>query len=125
MDCSSDEDNEMFKWIQKNIRGKMRSGLDYVFVSYYDEDCDGRNPDWDAVFKVLHALFPNAKLGIGECGAHQKSNSEKLIKKYYSMSSSIPNFVGGYFWWYFKRDCVPRTKPAWDVMKNAINSAGK
>jgi hypothetical protein len=121
--CTEDPDNEMFKWISKNIPNKMRKGLDYVFVSYYDEQCSSGEPDWNMVFDRLHAIFPNAKLGIGECGTHDKGDAETIIKKYYEMSVSNQYFVGGYFWWFFKRDCVPYTKPIWTVLSDAMKAS--
>jgi len=120
--CSEDPDNEMFKWIQTNIPKKMRTGLDYVFISYYDDQCNMGDPDWNQVFTILHIMFPNAKLGIGECGAHDKGNAETTIKKYYSMSVNNQSFVGGFFWWFFKRDCVPYTKPIWTVLSDAMKA---
>lgn len=122
--CTEDPNSEMFNWIQKNIRYNIRNGLDYVFVSYYEDDCVTVQPDWDKLFKYLQVMFPNAKLGIGECGARDKGNSEEYMRKFYAINVQNQNFVGGYFWWYFKRDCVPYTKPGWntlnELMKNSI-----
>ncbi len=121
--CTDDPDHEMFTWISKNIPAKMRTGLDYVFVSYYDEQCSLGEPDWNDVFDRLHIIFPNAKLGIGECGTHDKGSAETIIKKYYEMNVTNPSFVGGYFWWFFKRDCVPYTKPIWTVLSDAMKAS--
>lgn len=120
--CTEDPKSEMFSWIEKNVRGNVRNGLDYVFVSYYEDDCKAGEPDWYTIFKYLQVLFPNAKLGIGECGTKDKDNSEDFIKKYYGMKVDNPKFVGGYFWWYFKRDCVPFTKPGWKVLYEAMKA---
>jgi len=121
-DCLENEENEMFKWINKNISSDMKKGLDYVFVSYYEDDCNGSIPDWQQIFDSLHTIFPNSKLGIGECGTRVKSNKAIYIKRYYSMQVNTPKFVGGYFWWYFKQDCVPHTTKLWKVLNEAIKS---
>jgi hypothetical protein len=34
-------EHEMFTWAQANIPIAMRDGLDYVFFSYYEDDCNG------------------------------------------------------------------------------------
>ncbi len=67
-DCFDKPENEMFLWTLNNIPQNMRDSLNYVFVSYYDDDCNGLQPDWQTVFDSLHSVFPNSKLGIGECG---------------------------------------------------------
>ena len=41
----------------------MRSGLDYVLLSYYEDACQGIRPTaaaWTAYFRQLHALYPHA-----------------------------------------------------------------
>jgi hypothetical protein len=119
-DCWSNSKNEMFYWVNKNISAKMRNGLDYVLVSYYEDDCNGLQPNWQRVFDSLHVLFPNSKLGIGECGTIVSGNKAAYINRYYKMNITTPNFVGGYFWWYFKQDCVPYTNALWTTFNNAI-----
>ena len=118
--CYSDEKNEMFTWAQAYIPAYMKVGLDYVLVSYYDDNCQEQSPDWETVFDRLHAMFPNSKLGIGECGTKNKAEKEEMIKKFYRMEVQSPNFIGGYFWWYYKKDCVPYTKELWNVLNEAI-----
>lgn len=118
--CYEDADHEMFTWIKNSVPDKMKKGLDYVFVSYYDEECSFGEPDWQYVFDELHKTFPNAKIGIGECGVKDREYSEDYIKKCYQINVTTPNFIGGYFWWYFKRDCVPYTKPTWTVLSDAM-----
>jgi hypothetical protein len=44
----------------------LKQGLDFVLVSYYEDDCNGLQPDWQAVLSRLHALFPQALIGFGE-----------------------------------------------------------
>lgn len=118
--CYSQSSHEMFRWSENNVPERMKQGLDYVFVSYYEDDCNGLQPNWENVFTRLGELFPNAKLGFGECGTKDEAKKAEYINRYYRMKLSAPRFVGGYFWWYFRRDMVPQTKPLWNVLNQAI-----
>jgi hypothetical protein len=120
-DCWKNPQNEMFRWANENISPKMKLHLDYVLVSYYEDDCNNYQPNWQQVFDSLHVLFPNSKLGIGECGTTFANRKAEYITRYYTMNITTPNYIGGYFWWYYRQDCVPwNTKPLWQVLDNAI-----
>jgi hypothetical protein len=111
----------MFRWANENISPKTKLNLDYVLVSYYEDDCNNYQPDWQRVFDSLHVLFPNSKLGIGECGTTIASRKAEYITRYYTMNVTTQNYIGGYFWWYYRQDCVPwTTKPLWQVLDDAI-----
>jgi hypothetical protein len=118
--CYSKADHEMFAWTAANIPASMKSGLDYVLVSYYDDDCPGTKPDWSAVFSKLAMMFPTAKLGIGECGTTNAAAKTEFINRYYGLKIAEPRYVGGQFWWYFVDDMVPSTKPLWSVLSTAM-----
>ena len=75
-----------------------------------------------AVFAELAKQYPNAKFGIGEVGTEKAANKEALIRKYYSMAAPVSNWVGGQFWWYFKQDAVPKTKPLWSVFRDVMQA---
>lgn len=120
-DCWSSSDNEMFTWADANVPATMRDGLDYVFVSYYEDDCNGLQPDWPAVFAQLATMFPSSQLGIGECGTTNSDAKAEYVERYYGMHIDEPRFVGGFFWWYFKDDMVPREKPLWTVLDQALD----
>ena len=123
-DCWEMPQNEMFRWVNENISSEMRSGLDYVFVSYYEDDCNNYQPNWQQVFDSLHVLFPNSNLGIGECGTNIANRKEEYINRYYKMHITTPRYIGGYFWWYYRQDCVPWTsKPLWGVIEYAIRAS--
>jgi hypothetical protein len=32
----------------------------------------------------------------------------------------VPDYVGGYFWWYFAEDMVPKTKPLFATLSAAL-----
>ena len=105
----------------------MKKQLDYVLVSYYEDDNDNYQPNWQEVFNNLESIFPSVKLGIGECGnndykKYSVQSKVKRAKHYYSMPKYVKNYVGGYFWWYWVQDCVPHQNS--EVFK-AINSSIK
>jgi hypothetical protein len=118
--CWERSSNEMFAWTQANIPDRMKQGLDYVLVSYYEDDCNGLQPDWNAVFTRLAAMFPNSKLGMGECGTDVASKKAEYVQRYYTMKVNAPRYIGGNFWWYFRQDMVPYTSPLWSVLNQSI-----
>lgn len=118
--CWEKPSHEMFRWVTTNIPARIKQGVDYVWVSYYEEDCNNYQPNWSDVMNRLSAIFPNSKIGIGECGTRQEDKKAELVKRYYSLKVNLPAFVGGYFWWYFKQDMVPKTQPLWDVLNTTL-----
>lgn len=118
--CSSHPENKMFTWIEKNVTQAMRDGLDFVFISYYPDHCEGPTPPWQEVFHRLHQLFPYAKLGFGELGTEKKAKKAALISEYYRFTLPEPYYIGGNFWWYFRQDMVPPSKPLYAVLKRAV-----
>jgi hypothetical protein len=104
-------DHDMFKWMEKYLPKEIREGVDYGFISYYEDENEGYIPEWSKIFKKLEDFFPNSKLGIGECGNISKDANDdskiKMIKHYYSMPTYTKNYVGGYFWWNYVVDCIP------------------
>ena len=120
----------MIAWVQANVPSRMLSGLDYVLVSYYEGDCGVPRSNWTSAFQQLRALFPTAGLGFGEVGytdangndtaGQNESAAAAYLQKYYSMQIAVPQYVGGYFWWYFAEDMVPKTKPLFAVLSAAI-----
>lgn len=108
--CWARPENEMFRWARAWVPRHIKEGLDYVFVSYYEDHCaEGPAPDWDEVFSRLGKMFPNALLGFGEVGTEKKGEKSNYITKYYSQPplTKHPRFVGGYFWWWGRQDFVP------------------
>jgi hypothetical protein len=113
----------------------VRYGLDYVLLSYYEDDCNGIRPalaTWRAYFEQLHVLYPNALLGFGEIGMNNPatattlSAAESLIRHYYGLALKLPYYVGGYFWWYFKQDGLPYTsKPLWGVLRDGFRAEAR
>jgi hypothetical protein len=118
--CYERPANEMFTWAAANVPDRLRQGLAYVFISYYEDDCEGLQPDWSTVFPRLAAMFPNSKVGFGEVGTKNEDRKAEYIQRYYGTRIAHPAFVGGVFWWYFREDCVPVSKPLWKVLNDAL-----
>jgi hypothetical protein len=131
-DCWEKRDHEMFSWTEKNVPAEMKAGLDYVFVSWYPDDCRGVKPDWPAVFTRLRTVFPTAKLGFGEIGRDRtapRAAKARMVRDFYGMERGRdglgPRFVGGFFWWYFAEEMVPRTKPLWRTLSDTVAAAAR
>ena len=120
--CVQQPDNEIFTWAKANVSDAMKRGLDYVFVTYYEERCHRPEPDWRAVFKELREIFPSAKLGIGGCGTSDPARKAELVSHYYGLQVDVPGYVGGYFWWYFRQDMQPANKPLWNVLNQSLET---
>jgi len=115
------------------VPSQVSDGLTYVFLSYYEDDCDGIRPSagtWTAYFEALHARYPRAQLGFGEIGlsnpvtSRTMSTAKSLLTHYYGLPIHLPYYAGGYFWWYYYyEDCLPYdTKPLWQVLRAAFES---
>ncbi len=114
---------EMIDWLKTYLPPRIKNNVDYLLVSYYEDDNEGFQPDWWKIFAVLENIFPNSKLGIGECGSTDENADEKtklsMIRHYYGMPKYTKNFIGGYFWWYWVQDCVPHEN---NILWKEINS---
>jgi len=112
---------------RKFVPSEVQNGLTYVFLSYYEPDCNGIRPSagtWTSYFQALHVLYPNARLGFGEIGIRQPVTSgtmgtaTSMINYYYGLPVHLPYYAGGYFWWYYDEDCLPyATKPLWQALR--------
>jgi hypothetical protein len=111
---------------RRYVPQKVRDGLDYVLLSYYEDDCKNIRPSdasWTSFFKKLHVLYPNARVGFGEIGMNNpatrktRAAAKSLIRHYYGLRIKLQYYIGGYFWWYYDEDCLPYTaKPLWRVL---------
>ncbi len=116
------------QYVPQNVR----DGLDYVLLSYYEDDCNDIRPSpgtWTQYFQQLHALYPNAHLGFGEIGIDQpvaastQANAESVMRYYYGLKIALPYYVGGYFWWYYGEDGLPYgTAPLWPSLQSAFTA---
>ena len=135
--CDSPASFDPITWVETNVPANMRNGLDYVFVSYYHQDCTaGTDPSasaWGTFFTQVQNLFPNAKIGFGEWGYSTKkltgSTLTTLLNQGYSMDPyPLPfsqNFVSGVFFWEWADTAVPyNSKPGsvWEVVNTDMQS---
>ena len=121
--------HDMLPWIDANIPAghRLRSGLDYVFVSYYEDQNGGHKltqAEIDQMFAGLAKRFPNAKVGFGEFGWGSKVPTDpavraELIQRFYGYTSSEPAFIGGGFYWEFRQTMTPKTKPDYELLRQA------
>jgi hypothetical protein len=125
--CAERSANDMWTWAQANVPARMKQGLDYVLISYYEQDCEGQRfsqAHWQGVFDRLHSLFPNSKIGFGELGSNRGASfttQREVMTRYYSQRITTPGYVGGYFWWYGYQHLTPyTTKPLFPVFNDLI-----
>lgn len=129
-DCWSRPDHEMLPWLAANVPDKIRTGLDYVLVSYYEDGCNDRRPsDWEAVFGRLREMFPRAALGFGEVGLRKPVTAATLLRgqdtmqHYYAVRPRLSGFVGGYFWWCAAQDVFSPQAPLMPTFRAALTAA--
>ena len=120
--CYSKTPNMIWNWIP-NLPSRVINGVNTVLLSYWKDQCNGANPDWQAVMTHLSAVFPNSWVGIGECGVlhyRQQSLVPSYVNLYYPQSGivTVPAFVGGYYWWYYQENMVP-----WNSGQTGVNWA--
>ena len=118
--CTSDPAAMMNAWTDTWLPDRVKNGVDYLLVSYYPDDCGG-TPDWLTTFNGLRLRFPKAKLGFGEIGINNPASKATFVRSFYGMKAPTTNFIGGYFYWYFKQDAVPKSKPLWNVFHDVIH----
>lgn len=117
---------DLIPWTDANIPPghRMRTGLNYVLVSYYEDQNNGHQltqAELDALFGALAVRFPNAKLGFGEFGwgnsipASATTRADMLRRFHGYRIPSVPAYVGGGFYWHFLQTMVPKTAPDWSV----------
>ncbi len=125
---------EMISWVDQNIPPghRMRSGLDYVLVSYYEDQNAGHQltqSELDTMFSALAARFTSASLGFGECGWGGQIPSDNatraaLIQRFYGYRvPSVPRYIGGCFYWHFRQTMVPNGTPDWAVLQSLMSTA--
>lgn len=109
----------------------LRDGLDYVFLSYYPDQCGGLEPTVGRLqdeLEQLHALYPAAVLGLGEVGlpdpvtATTAARARQVMAWAYSLAPRLAYYVGGYFWWYGAEDALGPGRPLASELARAFRS---
>lgn len=147
--CWEMADYEIRAWAKSYIDPEVRANVDYVLLSYYENEGDCPELDQEPQtfidnFKVLSAadMFPKARMGLGEVGYRMKCPKDSkerpdnknciagdprcpaekrcigqasYIRKYYQtlngkIVAGLPNYFGGYFYWYFNSDMTGQNK---------------
>lgn len=133
-DCRANDWEDMNWWAENRLPARLKTGLDYVLVSWYEESCSPRMrpsvAEWNTVFARLRQIFPDSKLGFGEIGtmnAGTGGERQAVADYYYGLSLpgqiTTSGYVGGYFWWYYFQEAVPynRSGSVWPVIEAAFN----
>ncbi len=101
------------QYSEQYVSPQVRDGLSYVFESYYPTQCGDTYPTDAQVaseMNQLHALYPNALLGFGEVGLPRRATKRtsataaQVMSWAYGLRPDVPDYVGGYFWWYAFED---------------------
>jgi hypothetical protein len=131
---SDDSEYSMFTWIDDNIPedDPIRTNIDYVFVSYYEDQNNKHKltqTEINKLFSELSSRFPNSKVGFGECGwgntvPSSFTQRSLLYKRFYNYRCpSIPSFVGGYFFWNFRQQMGSSATKDWKVLNDILSNA--
>ena len=111
------------------VRPRVARGLRFVLLSYYPTQCGGREPSARAVAARLEALrtvFPHAALGFGEVGLPRpatratRARAAQIMRWAYSLDPELPDYVGGYFWWYGAQDALRPGAPLAAALRGAF-----
>jgi hypothetical protein len=113
------------------VPARVAEGMDYVLLSYYPTQCKGHEPssaELALYLQALHAIYPNAALGIGEVGLPRPvsrsaaAKAEQIMQWAYSLAPSLPYYVGGYFWWYGAQDVLRTRGPLREALPRAFEA---
>jgi len=117
-------------WSRRMLPRRVRRQLDFVYLSYYETECEDRRPgnaEWQRQFRALHRLYPGARLGFGEVGLPDPATpattdiARSIINRYYRIRPGLPYFTGGGFYWYFAQDMTPwRSSPLHRTLRAAV-----
>jgi hypothetical protein len=127
---------DMLPWIDANIPPghRMRTGLDYILVSYYEDENNGHQltqTELNTIFSGLAGRFPNAKVGFGEFGWGEKippagsgdATRAALIRRFTGYRvPTVPAYIGAGFYWDFRQTMVPKSDPDWTVFDTLIQN---
>ena len=123
--------NALFQWIHDHVAPSLEADVDVVALSSWIGDAP-LGIAHDEVFERLHALFPSARVAMGELGYwepdtsgawwwrsphHPRSTVRRaLLKHMYQANLAFPYSVGGGFWWYYVQEMSDR-QPLWHALR--------
>ena len=110
---TADAKSAVFDWISANLPGAVRSNLDYIGISQYQEQAPV-GVAFDQIMRRLQAEFPSQQIGLGELGYWIKGQrywwaynsnitaaKETILEQYYKAALGYAGANGGCFWWNF------------------------
>lgn len=110
--------NHMFPWISTYLASRVKTGVNYALVSYYNSPT-GTN--WTPIYTRLASIFRNARVGFGEMGGSDTYRSRMAaIQHLYGLIVPVSTYIGGYFYWYYCTDSVPYGGNRWQLINQKI-----
>ena len=119
------------QFARRYLPARLREHLDYLLLSYYPTQCRGVEPSGGVVathLRQLHRLFPHARLGFGEMGLARPvsprtaGRARQIMRWAYSLKPGLPQYAGGYFWWYAAEDALHPGAPLRAALDSAFNA---
>ena len=93
---------------------------EYHLLSWYPYWATVITRDWNKIFSDMVALVPGAKVGFGEFGTEPREQSDKytadFITSIYAIQPTVPNWIGGGFYWDGYRAVTKREKLVMGVL---------
>ena len=101
----------VFNWVNANLPATVRSNLDYVGLSQYQEQAP-LGVAFDQVMRRMQAEFPSQQIGLAELGywisgqrywwsssTNVVTAKHDILEQYYKASLGYAGANGGGFWW--------------------------
>lgn len=145
--CDPGEDTPS-EWSQ-HLTSDERDEVSDLYLSWYPQECFGYGLD-DGQYNApigqivgevnaMAALYPNAKIGIGECCVINPvpdtdpatfttvATAQHMAAYYYGITAGVyayaPAYTGGVFWWNAQQDMIPAnsSKPMFGSISAAMS----
>jgi len=133
---TADKTYALFNWISNNLPASVRSNIDYVGLSQYQEQAPV-GAVFDQVMQRMRVEFPNQLIGLGELGywiegqqfwwaynTNVTTAKDMVVAQYYNATLGYANADGGCFWWNFSESgSAPDFDTNMDTSITSINHA--
>jgi hypothetical protein len=116
----ADKHGPYVPWIAAHISDMVKTQSDYVMPSVYGSDCEGPEPSYaelDKMVDTFAAMFPHAQVGIGEFG---KQGDATVLAYYLHYASPNPRFIFAGLYWFGRQDLTPKSKPLWQAFSQLM-----